>query len=97
MGYQIVWSPEAVEDVDVIAASIARDSVSYAAAVVQKILTVTRDLSHSPGAGDPAPEFGQDEIRSQFAYSYRIIYQIQGETVTILAIVHGKRLLTQDF
>lgn len=97
MGYQVVWSPDAVEDVDVIAASIARDSVSYAAAVVQKILTVTRDLSHLPLDGEPAPEFGEDNVRSQFAYSYRIIYKIQDETVTILAIVHGKRLLTQDF
>jgi toxin ParE1/3/4 len=26
-----------------------------------------------------------------FAYNYRIIYRVEGETVTIAAVVHGKR------
>ncbi|MDY7020592.1 MAG: type II toxin-antitoxin system RelE/ParE family toxin, partial [Cyanobacteriota bacterium] len=42
MDYQVVWSPKALDDIDAIAAYIARDSVSYAAAVVQRIIEVTR-------------------------------------------------------
>ena len=94
MGYQVVWSPRAIDDIDAIAAYIARDSVSYASAVVQKIIEVTRNLSNCALSGAQLQEFGDETIREQFAYTYRIIYQIDGERVTILAVIHGKRLLT---
>ncbi|MCL1465055.1 MULTISPECIES: type II toxin-antitoxin system RelE/ParE family toxin [Argonema] len=95
MAYQVVWSPKALEDVEAIAAYIARDSTSYAAAVINKILDATRNLSKFPFAGRIVPEFGEQTIREQFAYSYRVIYRIQGETVTIAAVIHGKRLLEE--
>lgn len=93
MGYQVVWSPQAIDDIDAIAAYIARDSISYAAAVVQRIIEVTRNLSSSPEEGIMVQEFGDENIREQFAYTYRIIYQIQNDIVTIGAVIHGKTLL----
>ncbi len=39
------------------------------------------------------PEFSDENIREWFAYSYRIIYQVEDDAVIIAAIVHGKRLL----
>jgi hypothetical protein len=36
MAHKVVWSPEALEDIQGIADYIARDSRSYAAAVVQR-------------------------------------------------------------
>ena len=39
------------------------------------------------------PELADSNIRELFAYSYRIIYQIDNQTVTVATIVHGKRLL----
>jgi plasmid stabilization system protein ParE len=39
------------------------------------------------------PEFDDDSLRERFAYSYRIIYRIQDQTVTIAAVIHGKQLL----
>ena len=44
-------------------------------------------------AGRVVPEFGEDNIREKLVYSYRIIYRIQEETITIAAVIHGKRLL----
>ena len=38
------------------------------------------------------PEFGNDTIREKFVYSYRIIYRIHGDTLTIAAVIHGKKL-----
>ncbi|MGB3533752.1 MAG: type II toxin-antitoxin system RelE/ParE family toxin [Microcoleaceae cyanobacterium] len=93
MGYQVVWSPRAIDDIDAIAAYIARDSVSYAAAVVQRIIEVTRDLNDAPSSGALVQEFGDETIRELFAYTYRIIYQIEGEMVTVLTVIHGKQLL----
>jgi addiction module RelE/StbE family toxin len=93
MAYRIVWSPKAVEDVEAIASYIARDSPSYAAAVVQKILEITGKLPENAKKGRLIPEFEESTIIEQFAYSYRLIYRVEAETVTVAAVIHGKRLL----
>jgi toxin ParE1/3/4 len=96
MAYSVVWSPNALDDVDEIAAYIARDSPTYAAAVVEKILNITRNLQNFPLLGRIVPESNEESIRERFVYSYRLIYQVQQETVTIIAVVHEKRLLDNE-
>jgi toxin ParE1/3/4 len=93
MAYSVVWSPRALADVDSIAAYIARDSPAYASAVVGKILDTTRSLSNFPFSGRVVPEFDDETLREKLVYSYRIIYRIEAETVTIAAVVHGKQIL----
>ncbi len=88
---EVVWSPRAVEDVRAIVTYIAEDSLAYAKSVAQKIVASTRRLSTFPMSGRVVPEFGDESIREVFAYSYRIIYRIEGQTVTVAAVVHGKR------
>lgn len=93
MAYRVVWSSKAIEDIDAIATYIARDSPSYAAAVVQKIIDTTRYLNECPLAGSIVSEFSDSTIREKCAYTYRIIYRVQDEIVTIAAVIHTKRLL----
>ena len=93
MGYKVVWSSKAIDDVDAIASYIARDSVSYAAAVVHRIINATRNLINNPLEGELIQEFGDDSYRQDYAYSYRILYKVEGNVVTVAAIIHGKRLL----
>ena len=93
MAHLLVWSPRALDDVDAVAAYIAEDSEAYAASVVRLILDKARRLSEFPYIGRIVPEFGDGAIREVFAYSYRIIYQIDDDGVTIAAVIHGKRLL----
>lgn len=89
----VVWSPEALKDVDAIAAYIARDSVFYAAAVVEKMLGVAADLNRFPQAGRVVPELNQRDLRERFVYSYRLIYRIEPQRILVTAAIHGKRLL----
>jgi toxin ParE1/3/4 len=96
MAYQVVWSPRAVEDLDAIVQYIAADSTAYAAAVLETILSTTRKLSPFPFSGRVVPELGDESIREWFAYSYRIIYRVEQETVTIAAVIHGKRLVRSE-
>jgi plasmid stabilization system protein ParE len=63
---------------------------------VKKIVDTTRSLSRFPFSGRVVPEFGEENIREKLVYSYRIIYRIQDETITIAAVIHGKRLLELD-
>lgn len=93
MDYQVVWSPEALADVEAIAGYIARDSAVYARAVVEKILETARQVGEFPFLGRMVPEVAQDTIRERFVYSYRLIYRIRNNTITIAAVIHGRRLL----
>ncbi len=93
MAYRVTWSPRAIEDLEAIARYIAADSSAYAAAVVKTVLNTTRNLSRFPFAGRVVPEFEDENIREWFAYSYRIIYRIENNIITIATIVHGKRQL----
>ncbi len=40
------------------------------------------------------PEFQTQNVRELVAYSYRIIYTIGEEEVSIVAVIHGKRNLS---
>jgi plasmid stabilization system protein ParE len=39
------------------------------------------------------PEIGLPSVREIFVKGYRMIYEIQGSEVTILAFIHGARRL----
>ncbi len=93
MDYHVVWSPEAVADVEAIASYIARDSAAYARAVVEKILETAHQVREFPLLGRMVPELAQETIRERFVYSYRLIYRIRNDTITIAAVIHGQRLL----
>lgn len=94
MDTRVSWSPEALDDVDAIAAYIAKDSPYYASAVVQKILDVAQSLGQFPNVGPIVPEIGEPEFRERFVYSYRVIYRVMAEQVIVVAVIHGRRLLT---
>ena len=63
MDFKIVWSPEAIEDIEAIAEYIKRDSEFYAAAVVSKILEMARIVKYFPMTGRVVPETGDENIR----------------------------------
>ena len=60
---------------------------------MRKIVAQTRTLENFPLSGRKVPEFDDDSIRELFAYSYRIIYEVTQDHVTIAAVIHGRRLL----
>ena len=93
MDYRVEWSPRAVEDLEAIAEYIAADSPAYAATVVKTVLNTANNFSRFPFSGRVVPELGDENIREWFAYSYRMIYRVGNQVVTVAAIVHGKRIL----
>jgi toxin ParE1/3/4 len=95
MDIKIVWSPEAIEDVELIADYITRDSAAYASAVVDKILYTAKTLVDMPYTGRIVPEFNNEQIREKFVYSYRLIYQVKPKQILVITVIHGKRLLEE--
>ena len=93
MAFRLVWSEAAVEDIESIATYIEKDSPIYAKAVVSKFFEKADALKEFARMGRIVPELNDPDIREIFVYSYRLIYQIEDDTIVFVAVVHGKRLL----
>ena len=95
MDYTVVWSADALDDIDALAEYIARDSIYYAQQVVGEIMASGDSLTNQPIRGRVVPELNDPAIRERFIYSYRLIYEIHEpeREVHMLAVLHGKRLL----
>jgi toxin ParE1/3/4 len=93
MAHRIAWSARALQDVESVASYIAQDSPAYARTVVRAIVNQTKILAKFPNAGRKVPEFDDENIREVFAYSYRIIYRLEGDEIVVAAVIHGRRML----
>ncbi len=92
MAAAVVWSQEALDDLDAIAGYIGRDSPFHAQRVVEEFFELAESLMVSPEIGRLVPELKDPAVRECFLYSYRLIYETGGR-IHILAVIHGRRLL----
>lgn len=51
------------------------------------------ELPAHPKLGRIVRELADPNVRERFLYSYRLIYELAGEAIHVLAVIHGKRLL----
>lgn len=93
MAVPVIWSQQALDDVDAIASYIARDSRYYAERVAQEIFSLAESIPEQPRMGRVVPEFGNEQVRERFIYSYRVLYEIEASQISVLAVIHGRRLL----
>jgi addiction module RelE/StbE family toxin len=93
MAANIIWSEQALDDIDAIAEYISRDSPFYAQRVAEEILDLATSIAEQPKIGRIVPELKHESVRERFIYSYRIIYEIRSSQVEIIAVIHGRRLL----
>ena len=87
----VKWSVPARNDLKQIHDYIAKDSKYYARKVIQEIVAKTETLTELPEIGRIVPEISDQNIRELIVYSYRLIYEMSGTGVEILAIIHGRR------
>ena len=92
MDYKLIWSLQAIEDIEAIAEYIARDSNTYAESTVERIFQAPERLVQFPKLGRVVPEKNDESIRELFVFQYRVIYEIQVSEIHILTVVHGKRI-----
>jgi toxin ParE1/3/4 len=85
------WSVDASRDLADIASFIAADSPEHARAFVDELRSATAKLSDFPALGRAVPELEDPEMRELIVRGYRIIYQLRGDIVGIVAVIHGAR------
>lgn len=93
----IVWSPEAIEDLISLRAYIAEQSPAGAQRVALRIL---HDIEHllpaNPHLGRPGRVPGTRELVVPQT-PYIVPYRAQGETIQILRVYHGARRWPDSF
>lgn len=93
MAQALIWSEEALSDIESIAEYINRDSLYHAQQVVERIVELGESLPVQPRLGRVVSELDRPTVRERFVYSYRLIYEIKDDVIHVLAVIHGKRLL----
>ena len=88
---EIIWTEQALDDIDAIASYIARDSLYYAKIHTQRIFEAVRRLESFPKSGRVVPELNDPQIREVILGNYRIIYRHRSNLVEIITIHHSSR------
>ncbi len=91
----VKWTEPARNDLSEIYDFIARDSPGAAQALVERVLNATEQLASFPESGRIVPELPDLGYRELIVGSYRVIYRIEGNTLWIAVVAHGRRLLTE--
>lgn len=91
MARTVRWAEAAIRDLAEAAEFIARDSRFYAAALVRKARATARTLRTLAERGRIVPEARSSDVRELPVKSYRLIYSITPDVVTVIAFVHGAR------
>lgn len=92
--FRVEWAEVAVRDLEELVSYIALDSEVNAARVLKRIETRAASLQSSPTRGRVVPElahFGMRTWRELVVKPYRLMYRIEGDTVTVLAVFDGRR------
>ena len=93
---RVVWTRQAVEDVEAIRAYVARDSERYAALLAERVVIAIGRLELFPRSGRMVPEAGDDSLREVILGDYRLVYRLRAEYVEVVTIYHAARLLRVD-
>ncbi|NEV62031.1 type II toxin-antitoxin system RelE/ParE family toxin [Thiorhodococcus minor] len=89
MAGELIWSRTALDDIEAIAAWIARDSNIHACALVERMLESGEALLQTPSTARLLLELDGTRIFAQPAGAFHLIYERQGEDFHVLAIIHG--------
>jgi len=91
---KLVWAGSALSDLEAIRDYIARDSTPYAARFVGRLVQSAEILEIYPEFGPVVLELPGKGIRQLVYHNYRILYQIGGDRLAIVAVVHAGRDLS---
>lgn len=93
---RIKWTNEALMRLFEMEDFISQDSPERAEKFVDQIIEHAETLSDKPLRGRTVPEISNPDIRELIFKKYRIVYRIKGNSLYILTVFEGHRLLRID-
>ena len=92
--FRVQWAQAAIRDLEELISYVVAESTANAERVLKRLETRAAALEAAPGRGRIVPElahFGMRAWRELVVRPYRIVYRIEGDTVTVLAVLDGRR------
>jgi len=92
--FHVRWAEVAVGDLEELAALLALDSEQAAERVLRRIEKRAATLESSPARGRVVPELAHFQTRNWrelVIRPYRLVYRVEADTVTVLALFDGRR------
>jgi toxin ParE1/3/4 len=93
---KISFTSQAKNELKEIKIYISLNSPLQGKRVVQKIFDEIQKLTSHPEIGRPIISTKTNVIRQILVYKYRIFYRVVGESLQVLSIYHGARLLENN-
>jgi len=90
---RILWSPQALLDVESVRDYISHDSPRYAELVVRRLIAAVGRLEEFPRSGRIVPERNREDLREIIVRPYRIVYRLRPDLVEIVTVFRASRLL----
>ena len=90
---RIVWSSVARDDFKALVSFIKADSPGYAQTFGLHIQQRVEQLHRVPESGRKVPEDKSGTYRELIVGNYRVVYRADEDTVTIVTLIHGARIL----
>jgi plasmid stabilization system protein ParE len=94
---RVIWSPQALADLEAIGDHLAREAPAYAQAFVDSLFAAVERLEVFPNSGRAVPEIEDAALREVIHKGYRIFHIVSSseeETeaeVEILSVFHSTR------
>lgn len=93
---RLKWTNEALMRLFEMEDFISQDSPERAGKFVDQIIEHAKTLSDKPLRGRTVPEISNPDIRELIFKKYRIVYRVKGNSLYILTVFEGHRLLRID-
>ena len=93
MDYKIIFSDQAIEDLEGVVRFIAHDNQPAAVRFGRRLMDSVRHLAKFPRMGRVVPEQSDDNIREIVFKPYRVFYRVKDESrvVEIIRFWHAAR------
>jgi toxin ParE1/3/4 len=93
---KLIWTREALEKLSEIEIFISQDNPDRAEIFVNYLIDKCESLINNPQIGRIVPEILNPNIRELIVKKYRIVFKTQENSIQILTVFEGHRLLRID-
>ena len=94
---RVHWTENAIGHLVNIYEYIAINSPTYGKRMVDRITRRSEQITKQPLSGRKVPEYDAEDIRELIEKPYRIVYRIKQDQIDVVAVIHGARILPDEF
>ena len=93
---KLLWTKESLIKLQEIETYISSDNPQAAIELIDKIILLAESLTENPEKGRIVPELSISQIRELIYKNYRLVYLLKKNSIEILTVFEGHRLLRKE-